>query len=182
MKPADITVLLEQVSEGNDQSLDQLIPILYPDLKQIAKGLRRKQFNVGDTLNTTSLVNEAWLRLQNYGVHATSRKHFFCIAAQAMRQIMMNAAKAKNSQKRDMALSSINDIQISDTESADWLLKLDEVIDAIGNHNKRTQEVFQLKYFLGLEHAEIASILGANIRTVKRDWAGVKQVIKEVMD
>ena len=182
MNPAEITILLEQVSDGDDKSLDQLIPIIYPDLKQIAKGLRRKQFNVGDTLNTTSLVNEAWLRLQKYGVHASSRKHFFCIAAQAMRQIMMNAARAKKSQKRDMVVSSVNDIQISDTESADWLLKLDEVIDAVAKHNKRTQEVFQLKYFLGLEHAEIARILDTNIRTVKRDWAGVKQVIKEVMD
>ena len=181
MSQQDITILIEQAADGRQSSLDQLIPLIYPDLKLIAASIRRKQFNSSETLNTTSLVNEAWLRLQKYGVQASSRKHFFCIAAQAMRQIMMNAAKAKHSQKRDMAMGSIHDIQIADTESADWLLKLDEVIDAIGNHNKRTQEVFQLKYFLGLEHAEIASILGANIRTVKRDWAGVKQVIKEVM-
>ena len=178
---AEITVLIEQAASGQQGSLDQLIPIIYPDLKQIAAGLRRKQFNASETLNTTSLVNEAWLKLKKYGVQANNRKHFFCIAAQAMRQILMNAAKAKKTQKREVALSSIHDIQINSTESADWLLKLNEVIDALEQHNKRTQEVFQLKYFLGLENAEIADIMGVNIRTIKRDWAGVKQVIKQAL-
>jgi len=182
MKQPDITVLIEQAAAGEQSSLDQLVPLIYPDLKLIAAGLRRKQFNKSETLNTTSLVNEAWLRLQKYGVQATNRKHFFCIAAQAMRQILMNAAKAKKTQKRDVAMSSIHDIQITNTESADWLLKLDEIIHAIGKHNSRTEEIFQLKYFLGLENAEVADIMEVNIRTVKRDWAGVKQVIKEVLD
>ena len=113
MNQPDITVLIEQAAAGQQSSLDQLVPLIYPDLKLIAAGLRRKQFNSSETLNTTSLVNEAWLRLQKYGVQATNRKHFFCIAAQAMRQILMNAAKAKKTQKRDVALSSIHDIQSS---------------------------------------------------------------------
>ncbi|MGJ8664087.1 MAG: ECF-type sigma factor, partial [Marinicella sp.] len=107
MNQPEVTVLIEQAAAGEQQALDQLIPVIYPDLKAIAAGLRRKQFDVNATLNTTSLVNEAWLKLKRYGVQANSRKHFFCIAAQAMRQILMNAAKAKKTQKRDMALSSV---------------------------------------------------------------------------
>ncbi len=181
MKPADITVLIEQAADGHQDSLNQLMPLIYPDLKQIAAGLRRKQYQVGETLNTTSLVNEAWLKLNKYGVHATNRKHFFCIAAQAMRQILMNAAQAKRSQKRQGQHESLDDYQLSDQKTADWLLQLDEVIDAIAHYNLRTQEVFQLKYFLGMDNAEVAELLDVNVRTVKRDWAGVKQVIKQAL-
>ncbi|MCX7552542.1 ECF-type sigma factor [Marinicella sp. S1101] len=181
MKEVEITLLIEQASDGEQQALDQLIPIIYPDLKMIAAGIRRKQFNANETLNTTSLVNEAWLKLRKYGVQATSRKHFFCIAAKAMRQVLMNAAKAKTTNKRQAMLSSIDDIQIKNTESADWLLKLDEVINAVAHHNKRTEEVFHLKYFLGLSNAEIADLMAVDIRTIKRDWTGVKTVIKQVL-
>ncbi len=181
MNQADITVLIEKASSGEQQALDQLIPVIYPDLKMIAAGIRRKQFNANDTLNTTSLVNEAWLKLRKYGVQATSRKHFFCIAAKAMRQILMNAAKAKSTHKRQAVFSSIDDIQIKNTESADWLLKLDEIIEAVAHHNKRTEEVFQLKYFLGMSNAEIADLMAVDIRTIKRDWTGVKAVIKQVL-
>ncbi len=181
MKPADITMLIEQAAAGREDSLNQLMPLIYPDLKQIAAALRRKQFNAGETMNTTSLVNEAWLKLNRYGVHATNRKHFFCIAAQAMRQILMDAARAKNSLKRKGQHESLDDHQLSDQTTADWLLQLDAVIDAIADYNPRTQEVFQLKYFLGMKNTEVAALLEVNVRTVKRDWAGVKQVIKQAL-
>ncbi len=177
----EITVLIESAANGNDDSLNQLIPLIYPELKRIASGLKKKQFNYSETLNTTSLVNEAWLKLEKFGVKATNRTHFFCIVAKAMRQILINAAMAKKSIKRDAFTSSLDDIEIANTESADWLLKLDDVITAVGTHNSRAEEVFQLKYFLGLEHAEIAKILDVSEKTSMRDWASIKQVMKQVM-
>ncbi|WP_223787990.1 ECF-type sigma factor [Marinicella meishanensis] len=181
MNEFNVTLLIEQAANGEQQALDQLIPLIYPDLKVIAAGLRRQQFDASATLNTTSLVNEAWIKLKKYGVDASSRKHFFCIAAQAMRQILINAAQAKKTQKRQANVASMHDIQINSTESADWLLKLNAVIKAVAEHNQRAQEVFELKYFLGLGNDEVADLLGVNVRTIKRDWQAVRRVLQQVL-
>jgi len=182
MGGAEITVLLQEAAEGNAHSMNELIPMIYPELKQIATGLKKKHGHLSETLNTTSLVNEAWLKLAKYGVHAENRTHFYCIVAKAMRQIMINAAHAKLSGKRHARMHSVDDIQLASTESADWLLKLDDIIKAIGMHNARAEEVFQLRYFLGMEHAEIAEILQVSKKTVLREWASIKHVIKQILD
>ena len=76
-KPSEITLLIDQASVGDNEAMNRLMPIIYPDLKLIASGIRHKQMIVSNTLNTTSLVNEAWLKLQKYGIKASSRKHFW---------------------------------------------------------------------------------------------------------
>ena len=112
-KPAEITILIFQASNGSASAMDDLIPLVYTDLKIIAAGIRHKQFNVSKTINTTSLVNEVWLKLHKYGIKADSRKHFFCIIAKAMRQILINSAKKKITQKRNAQLITFDDSEMA---------------------------------------------------------------------
>lgn len=182
-KPDEITQLISQASEGDDDALDQLIPIVYSDLKRIASGLRHKQMQVSRTLNTTSLVNEAWLKLNKYGIRAESRKHFFCIIAKAMRQILVNAAKEKQCLKRNAQREEGFDISdIALDSQAEWMLQLDEIIDSIEQSHGRLAEVFQLKYFLGFTEIEVAETLDVHVRTIRRDWLTVRKIIQEIIE
>lgn len=181
LEPNQITMLLDKASLGDNHAIDQLIPIVYPELKIIASSLRHRQFNVSNTLNTTALVNEAWLKLNKYGVKAKSRKHFYCITAKAMRHILINTAEQKMSQKRHANLHTFDEQNFADESDAQWMLQLNKIINSLEQSNTRLAEVFQLKYFLGFTEVEIAEILGIADRTVRRDWITVKKIIKEIM-
>ncbi len=181
LKPNEITLLLSQASNGDNLALDQLIPIFYPDLKRIASGIRHKQMVVSKTLNTTSLVNEAWLKLNKYGIKAESRKHFFCIIAKAMRQILVNAAEEKLCIKRHANQMALDVSNIASESEAEFMIKLNEIIESIENSHSRLAEVFQFKYFLGFSEIEIAETLDVNIRTIRRDWLTVKKIIQEII-
>jgi len=181
IEPQQITVLLDKASTGDNHAIDQLIPIIYPDLKRIASGIKRKHFDISKTLNTTALVNEAWIKLNKYGVKASNRKHFFCITAKAMRQIIMNSATEKLTKKRHGQLVTLEDYGILDDDDAQWMLQLDRILKSLETSNKRLAEVFQLKYFLGFTESEIATLLSITDRTVRRDWLVVKKIIKEIM-
>ncbi len=181
LNPKEVTLLIDKASGGDSSALNQLIPIIYPDLKRIASGMKRKHFDVSNTLNTTALVNEAWLKLNKYGVNATSRKHFFCIAAKAMRQIIMNTATEKLSQKRQGNLVTLDNFKLQDENDIQWMLQLDKILRSLESSNKRLAEVFQLKYFLGFTESEISDLLSVTDRTVRRDWIVVKKLIKEIM-
>ena len=177
-----ITILLDKASSGDDQAIDQLIPIIYPELKLIASGIRRKYLNASNTLNTTALVNEAWIKLNKYGVKATSRKHFFCISAKAMRHILINSAQEKLSKKRNVKLQTLDDnSSMPSQDDAMWMVQLDKILHSLESSNPRLAEVFQLKYFLGFTEQETSEILETTDRTVRRDWIVVKKLIKEIM-
>ena len=181
IEPNEITVLLDQASHGDDLALDQLIPIIYPDLKRIASGIRHKQLAISRTLNTTSLVNEAWLRLNKHGVKAKSRKHFFCITAKAMRQILVNAAQEKLSLKRHANQVTLDVSRIANEPEAEFMIQLNQVVESIQDSHGRLAEVFQFKYFLGFSEKEIAETLSVDVRTVRRDWLTIKKIIQEVV-
>jgi RNA polymerase sigma factor (TIGR02999 family) len=185
LEPNQITVLLDKASTGDDAAFNQLIPIIYPELKLIASGLRRKNCYGSKTLNTTALVNEVWLKLHKYGVKAKSRKHFYCICAKSMRQIMLNSAQEKLATKRKGEQYTLTE-NISDpsnqSDDVMWMVQLDAILASLEKSNPRLAEVFQLKYFLGFSEDETAKILEVNDRTVRRDWVMVKKLIKEIMD
>ncbi|MFK8012414.1 MAG: ECF-type sigma factor [Marinicellaceae bacterium] len=181
LSPKEITLLIDKASGGNSSALNQLIPIIYPELKRIASGIKRKHFNVSKTLNTTALVNEAWIKLDKYGVKATNRKHFFCITAKAMRQIIMNSSTEKLTKKRHADLVTFDDFGINEEEDAQWMLQLNSILQSLESSNTRLAEVFQLKYFLGFTETEVADLLSITDRTVRRDWIVVKKIIKEIM-
>ncbi|MBL4659586.1 MAG: hypothetical protein JKY19_04465 [Alcanivoracaceae bacterium] len=180
-KPAEITLLISQASDGNKNALNDLIPLVYDDLKMIATGLRRKQFDVSKTINTTSLVNEAWLKLNKYGIKAENRKHFFCIISKAMRQILVNSAKQKLTHKRNANIVTFDESSLKSESEAQWMITLDEIINSIAESNQRMAQVFELKYFLGFSEEEICEILTISKRSVSRDWLSIKTIIKQVL-
>jgi RNA polymerase sigma factor (TIGR02999 family) len=180
-KPHEITLLISKASSGDNSAMDSLMPLIYPDLKRIASGIRHKQMMISKTLNTTSLVNEAWLRLNKYGIKAESRKHFFCIIAKAMRQILVNSAKEKLCIKRKANLHTLDVANIATDSDAQLMIQLNEIIESIEDSYSRLAEVFQFKYFLGFSEIEIADTLNINVRTVRRDWLTVKKIIQEIV-
>jgi len=179
--PNEITLLIGQASGGDVSAMDNLMPIIYPDLKRIASGIRHKQMVVSRTLNTTSLVNEAWLKLNKYGIKAENRKHFFCIIAKAMRQILINSAKEKLCLKRNAKQMTLDVSNLATDSEAQLMLQIDEIIESIEESHGRLAEVFQFKYFLGFSEIEIADTLGVDVRTIRRDWLTVKKIIQEIL-
>jgi len=177
----EITQMIDHAFEGDIVAMDNLIKVVYPDLKLIASGIRHKHLQVSKTLNTTSLVNEAWLKLNKYGIKSESRKHFFCTVAKAMRQILIDAAKKKlNNKNRHLAVD-IDELQVTSADNASWLIKLDEIINAIENSRPRIAQVFDMKYFLGLSNDDIAEKLNITKRTIRRDWLIAKQTIEKII-
>ena len=179
--PQEVTQLISKASGGDGDALNDLIPLVYEDLKRIASGIRHKQMAVSKTLNTTSLVNEAWLKLQKWGIKAESRKHFFCITAKAMRQILINTANEKLANKRAGIAVTFDDHAISTENEAEWILMLEQIIQPIEQQQPRMAEVFQLKYFLGFTEPEIAEALDISLSSVSRDWLTVKKIIANMM-
>ena len=177
----EITLMIDNAFEGDLGAMNNLIKVVYPDLKLIASGIRHKQMQISKTLNTTSLVNEAWLKLNKYGIKSESRKHFFCIVAKAMRQILIDAAKKKLNKKNHHFAVDIDEIQITSIDNASWLIKLDEIVKAIENSHPRIAQVFDMKYFLGLSNDDIAQKLNITKRTIRRDWLIAKQTIEKII-
>ena len=179
LNPGEVTLLFQKANAGEDQALNQLVDILYLELKQIATS-RRGSFQNNNTLNTTALVNETWLKLNNSDVKYNNKSHFLSIAAIAMRQILLDAAKSKQRLKRPNFVSmdttdknNLNSIE----EEAEWLYQLDAILNKLEKHSPRGATVFNLKFFCGLTLQEVAECLNISSKTAHRDWESAKQII-----
>jgi RNA polymerase sigma factor (TIGR02999 family) len=169
---AQITQLLLAWRGGEPQALDELMPLVLRELKKIARNFMRGQ-RVGHTLQTTGLVNEAFLRLVDSSrVNWQDRSHFFAIAAQLMRRVLVDVARRKNSAKRGgerVQVSLADDVKLAPHKDAD-VLALDEALERLAELNPRHSRIVELKYFGGLTEEEIAETLDISVRTVRRDW------------
>lgn len=170
--PEKVTELLTNWREGDDTALTELTPLVYEDLRRLAHRYMGGQ-RQDHTLQTTALVNEAYLRLA--GVSAPSwqtRAHFFAVAARAMRQILVNYAKKYGCQKRGGGALKVELDEaalVSPTESRE-IIDLHEAIERLAALDSRKSEVVELKYFGGLNYDEIAEVLKISAVTVRRDW------------
>lgn len=171
---ADITQLLLDWREGNKNALDDLMPLVYDELRRLAQFYMRGQ-KAGHTLQTTALVNEAYLRLVDSSrVRWQDRAHFFAISAQLMRRILVDSARSRNSLKRG---GEVQKVELDDetvaalTDDKVDLLALDEALKELAGLSPRQSKVVELKYFGGLTEKEIAETLDISARTVKRDWS-----------
>ena len=170
--PKDVTIMLNNLSDGDSDVVDQLLPIVYEDLQKIARNqLRRERSN--HTINTTALVHEAYLKLvdqrnQNW----KNRAHFFAICAQAMRRILINYAKSRLTEKRGSGgvLATFNEEAFIRETKAEELIVLDEALERLEKMNKRQSKVVELRFFAGLTQEEIAEVLGVSKPTVRLDW------------
>ena len=174
-KSNDITVFLSELNHGDKTAYNKLFPIVYQELKKRAKQQKNKWFNL-DTLNTTALVNETYLKLAKSQHHDWQcRSHFLTAAAQAMRHILIDYAKTKSSKKRggeyvQVDLSNVdNELHIS-CARADDLISLDSTLKKFANNNTRACKIVEYRIFAGMSLIEISSVLGVSVATVKRDW------------
>ena len=170
--PHEITQLLAEWSEGNQSALDKLYPLVYNELRRLAHGYLRRE-RKGHTLQTTALINEAYLRLVDQkNVHWANRLHFFGISAQIMRRILIDHARLHAYAKRGGGAQkvSLDEIAIVAVERASNLLLLDDALNRLAKIDPRRSHVVELRYFGGLNNEEIAGVLKISENTVTRDW------------
>jgi RNA polymerase sigma factor (TIGR02999 family) len=174
--PQNVTQLLIGWGQGDKDALDRLVPIVYEELRrQAARYLRRER--VGHTLQTTALIHEAYLRLVDQkNVHWQNRAHFFGIAAQLMRRILVDHARTKKRAKRggsDVRVS-LGDVQAVVKGKDLDVVALDEALDRLSEIDEQQSKIVELRFFSGLTVEETAEVLGISTATVKRDWSMAK--------
>ena len=174
--PQRVTQLLAHWSHGDDAALGELTPLVYEELRRLAHHHMGRE-HPDHTLQTTALVNEAYLRLAGQtSPNFTNRSHFFAVAARAMRQILVNYAKASQSQKRGGGAIKVelDEAAIVSPEQSKAIVDLHEAIERLGALDSRKAQVVELKYFGGLNHDEIAEVMKISTVTVRRDWVFAK--------
>ena len=170
--PQEVTRLLADWSQGNKAALDQLTPLVYEELRRLAHHYMSRERS-GHTLQTTALVNEAYLRLADQtDPHWQNRAHFFAVAAQVMRHILVNYAKSRQAEKRGGGARRV-ELEEAATVSAGQaaeIIELNEALERLAALDSRKTQVVELKYFGGLSYEEIAEVLKVSTVTVRRDW------------
>ena len=167
-----ITGLLLAWGQGDEAALEALMPLVYDELRKVAARHMRGQ-RTGHTLQTTALVNEAYIRLIDASqVKWQNRAHFFAVAAHFMRRILVDFARSRNYQKRGGGAQavSLDEALIEVPERGADLLALDEALTRLQELNERQAQVVELRYFGGLNEEEAAEALKVSVRTVRRDW------------
>lgn len=172
MAEADITRLLIAHRDGDGSAFEQLVPLIYQDLQRIAhRQLARRR--PGETLNTNALVHEAYLKLVNQShIEINDRNHFFAIAAQAMRQIIIDYARERSTQKRGSGTPTValDQVTTSVADQAEMLITIDAALSKLSEFNQRQAQVFECRYFAGFTEQETSAALSLPLRTVQRDW------------
>jgi RNA polymerase sigma factor (TIGR02999 family) len=170
---SDLTTVLTAVRNGDARAADQLFQCVYGELHRIASGQRRR-WGGNETLNTTALVHEAYLKLVNPDLAAwTDRAHFFAVAAKAMRHILINYAERQVAAKRGGGAVHIplGENDLVTPEAAEDLLSLDEALTALAAVHERSSRVVECRFFGGFDIQETANTLAVSPATVERDWA-----------
>jgi RNA polymerase sigma factor (TIGR02999 family) len=167
----DVTGLLRQWSDGNQQALGRLLPIIYDELRRVAhQYLHRERHE--RTLQTTALVHEAYLKLiDQRSVSWQNRAHFFAIAAQAMRRILIDNARKRTASKREGEKISLDDVAVISSDKAAHLIALDDVLQRLEQIDPQQSKIVELRYFGGLTIEETAEAISLSPATVKREWA-----------
>ncbi|MGE0886590.1 MAG: sigma-70 family RNA polymerase sigma factor [Blastocatellales bacterium] len=168
----EVTQLLMDWSNGDQAALDQLMPLVYGELRQIARRYMARQ-NPGHTLQTTALINEAYLKLVNQqDKHFQNRAHFFGVAAQAMRHILVDYARSKQYGKRGggVPVVALDEAMTVSEERAAELVALDDALKQLAKVDERKCRVVELRYFGGLSVTETAQVLNVSEITIIRDW------------
>jgi RNA polymerase sigma-70 factor, ECF subfamily len=172
VSPHRVTQLLQQWSHGDDSALAELTPLVYEELHRLAHHYMEGQ-RTNHTLQTTALVNEAYLRLADQtNPNWQSRAHFFAVAARAMRQILVSYARSQRSQKRGGggARIELDESAILSPEQSKEIVDLHEALERLDTLDSRKARVVELKFFGGLNYDEIAEVLKIGNRTARRDW------------
>ncbi|HEY3394166.1 MAG TPA: ECF-type sigma factor [Lacipirellulaceae bacterium] len=181
---SDVTRILSAIERGDRQSADELLPIVYDELRKLA-AQRLAHEKPGQTLSATALVHEAYLRLVGPANAQgwASRGHFFAAAAEAMRRILINRARDKNRLKRGgyMRRIDLDEIEFALNTPDDDLLALDEALARLAGENELCANLVKLRYFAGLSLREAAAALGISSSTADRNWAYARAWLYEAL-
>lgn len=172
----DVTVLLEEVAKGNQLAISELTPLVYTELRLLA-GRYMARERADHTLQATALVHEAYLKLVRHPpAEWKSRAHFFGIAAQVMRQILIDYARGRGREKRGAGqqVVALEDAVVFSPERSSELLRIDESLKRLAKLDPRQGRIVELRFFGGLTVEETSQVLGISPKTVKREWAIAK--------
>lgn len=171
--PHEVTQLLQAWSDGNEEALDKLVPLVYGELHRLARHYMSGE-RPGHTLQTTELVNEAYVRLIDWkNVRWQNRAHFFGVAAQMMRRILVDFARSRHYAKRggDACRVSLSEVAVVSPERGEDLIALDEALQSLAAIDARKSRIVELRFFGGLSVDETAEVLEVSARTVMREWS-----------
>lgn len=179
--PTEITGLLHDLAAGRSGAHDELIPLVYDQLSRLAHARLRHE-RPGHTLETAGLVHEAWLRIADQNADWQNRRHFFGVASEVMRRILVDHAKARRRLKRggDAAHLPLDELEgsladpASAADSDDAIVALDGALVRLAHFNPTGVQVVQYRFFVGLSNQEVAELLGTSERTVRRSWTAAR--------
>jgi RNA polymerase sigma factor (TIGR02999 family) len=170
---SELTVILQRIDRGDPQAADQLLPLVYEELRKLAAQKLARE-SPGQTLQATALVHEAWLRLGGDAQPTwQNRAHFFAAAAEAMRRILIDNARRKNYLRHGGGLERVNldGLDLAADMNDEQLLGLNEALNQLAEHDAQKAELVKLRFFTGLTNEQVAQVLGVSEPTVKRHWA-----------
>jgi len=172
----EVTVLLSELTKGNPEAGAKLIPLVYGELRRMAGGYMRRE-REGHTLQATALVHEAYLKLLGqHSVDWQNRAHFFGIAAQVMRRVLIDHARGHIRDKRGGGHEALplDEALVFSPQRAEEFLELDEALERLAKLDPRQAKIVELRFFGGLTVEETAEVVGTSPKTVKRDWSVAK--------
>ena len=179
----EITQLLITWSKGDKTALDQLVPLVYPELRRLARIHMRRE-NPGHTLQTSALINEAYLRLADQqGVNWEDRAHFFAVAARVMRHILVDHARTRNYAKRGGGAPRLplDEAKALTEQKAAQLVALDDALNDLAALDPRRGQIIELRFFGGLSLDETAEVMKVSPSTVQREWRAAKAWLRRSM-
>jgi RNA polymerase sigma factor (TIGR02999 family) len=174
--PRDLTLLLQDWCRGNQNALDRLVPLVYSELRRLAHIYMVRE-RPGHVLQTTALINEAYLRLIDARhVDWQNRAHFFAIASNVMRRVLVEFARARGSGKRrgEFTKVSLDELCMASPEKDPDLIAIDDALNSLAEVDGRQAKVVELRFFGGLSEEEAAEVMGVSRLTVIRDWKSAK--------
>jgi RNA polymerase sigma factor (TIGR02999 family) len=180
---SDVTQLLSAIDAGDPKAADQLLPLVYEELRKLAV-VRMANEKAGQTLQPTALVHEAWLKIAGDGQqHFANRRHFFKAAAGAMQQILIDVARRKQRLKHgaNQAGDELHESRIAMAVPSEELLAVNDALAALAVEDPQAAEVAQMRYFVGMTVPEIATALDMAPRTVDRHWAFARAWLKRTI-
>jgi RNA polymerase sigma factor (TIGR02999 family) len=178
----EITQLLSNWREGDGEALERLVPLVYPELRRMARRQMGRE-NPNHTLQTSALINEAYLKLiDRQQTDWQDRAHFYAVAAQVMRHILIDHARRHLYDKRGGGAQhvALDDVDIKDERAAD-LVALDEALNTLVKLDPRRSQIIELKFFAGLNAEEIGEVMNISPSTVQREWRAAKAWLHHTM-
>jgi RNA polymerase sigma factor (TIGR02999 family) len=181
---SEVTRILNAVEQGDPMAANQLLPLVYDELRKLAAA-RMSNESAGHTLQPTALVHEAWLRLtsEEPATPFVNRSHFFAAAAEAMRRILIDRARRKATGKRGGGWQrlDLDNVEIAADADDDTLLRVDEALEKLAQEEPKAAEIVKLRFFAGLTLEEAGQALGFTERTAKRHWAFARAWLYDAM-